>query len=117
MATLIKCPNPDCGHHFPVNPTKHKNRRERFCPHCRTPIIVRSRLGKFNPKWPEQKLKQQADRVWSKEMGKQGKKEKQPMPMFREGFVNAWTAVVNIFLESLRMKKALEEAEKKNEPT
>ena len=47
---LVKCPN---GHRFPINPKKHLDRRERFCPRCKAEVKVRGRLGDFmpNPDW------------------------------------------------------------------
>jgi hypothetical protein len=70
MTVLVKCPNPNCRFRFPVNPEKHQNRRERFCPHCKTPIKVKGRLGKFlpNPNWQKQKEEQADTRRMMKEM-------------------------------------------------
>jgi len=72
MATvLMTCTNPLCRFRFPVNLKKHLYRRERFCPRCHTEITVRQRFSfRPNPKWTQQKLKQQADRAWAEEIRK-----------------------------------------------
>jgi len=113
MTSVVTCPN---GHSFPVNPNKHSNRNYRLCPHrgCNAKVVIKKRFRFLpNSNWPEQKLKQQADRVWSKEMGKQGQKQKQPAMAFDARQL----PFVNVFLASLAAKKQMEEEEKrKNAP-
>jgi len=112
MTTLIKCPNPECGHRFPINLKRHTNRRERFCPRCRTQIIIRRRFSfKPNPKWLEEKQEQAETRARIKEMAKPPSQRSQ-MPKIDISQI----PFINMLLESLRMKKALEEKQK-NEPT
>lgn len=60
---LVSCPA--CKRKFPVNPKKHLYDREVRCPRCKTPIKIRTRLGKFNPnaKWAEQKEESRFQRL------------------------------------------------------
>jgi len=78
---IIKCPNPLCGFHFPVNLKKHLYRRERFCPRCHTEITVRPRF-KFlpNPNWFHQKAEQAYQRTRIKEMRRQEPKQEPKQP-------------------------------------
>lgn len=104
--TLLKCPT--CHYHFPVNLKKHINRRERYCPQCRTPITVRSKISfGTNPKWLEQKQREA-------EIRERMKEKKRPSGTSHR--ISMQMPFVNIFLESLRMKKQLEKEAKKNEP-
>jgi len=49
---VVRCPS--CGFRFPVNPQKHVDRKEKYCPRCHTPVQVRSRLSfKPNQSWTE----------------------------------------------------------------
>jgi len=49
MSTIVTCPN---GHRFPVNLKKHLDRTERFCPRCKQPVQVRSKVSFTpNPDW------------------------------------------------------------------
>lgn len=43
---LVKCSN--CNHTFPVNPLKHRHRKERFCPRCKT---SHEKKGWLEKKW------------------------------------------------------------------
>lgn len=53
MSTIVECPS---GHRFPVNPKKHLNRRERYCPKCRTEVVIRKRFSLLpNPDWTAMK--------------------------------------------------------------
>jgi len=47
---LVTCSN--CYHTFPINPNKHRNRKERYCPRCKTPLEKR---GWFDKKWKPNK--------------------------------------------------------------
>jgi len=51
MVVLVTCSN---GHHFPVNPKKHRDRNYRLCPHvgCREKVIIKRRFSFMpNPDW------------------------------------------------------------------
>ena len=108
----IKCVN--CRKTFPINLNKHKNRDVCYCPFCRTPHKIRGRFGRFLPnlKWPEQKLKQQADQVWSKEMGKSRRKEKQPAVIMPSAYE---LLALSLALKA-QMQKEKEQTKQSEEP-
>jgi len=42
MNQIVKCRG--CGHRFPINREKHRNRRERYCPRCKYPYKIPGRF-------------------------------------------------------------------------
>lgn len=102
---LVKCPNAECRHRFPVNLDKHLNRRERYCPRCKTPINVRPKFWfSPNPDWSEQKQREAGNRRFMKQRARR----EQPQPAFALPFINE-------FLASLMIKRRMEKEAEKNE--
>ena len=104
MATiLVKCPN---GHRFPVNPKKHLNRREKYCPRCKAPVNVRPKFWFLpNPSWLEQREIQASERQHIRRMARAP--TKQPTIVM--------PSAADLLMLSLALKTQIEEEKKKKE--
>jgi len=104
VSTVVTCPN---GHHFPVNSKKHIYRQERYCPHpgCRAKVIVRDRLGRFNPKWEQEKR----ERAEERQMLREAQRGLPPQQIIQLPFINPLLASI-ITRRKMEKEKEAEDA-------
>lgn len=60
---LVTCPG--CGRMVPINPNKHRNRKKRYCPRCRTVIPTSSGIWRPNLDW----IRRKVDRIRTQSTG------------------------------------------------